>query len=107
MKHGEDTLNFHSEIPRLAQAVARQCCRLPLVLTTIARAMACKKTPQEWKYAIEVLQSSASKFPGMGDKAFPLLKYSKYSYDCLPTVGAVGLDPGPLTSRPLSTGCHD
>ncbi|KAJ9692603.1 hypothetical protein PVL29_011594 [Vitis rotundifolia] len=82
MKLGEDTLNFHPDIPKLAQVVAQECCGLPLVLTTMGRAMACKKTPQEWKYAIEVLQSSASKFPGMGDKVFPLLKYS---YDCLPT----------------------
>ncbi|KAJ9692582.1 hypothetical protein PVL29_011573 [Vitis rotundifolia] len=82
MKLGEDTLDFHPEIPELAQAVAQECCGLPLVLTTMGRAMACKKTPEEWKYAIKVLQSSASKFPGMGDKVFPLLKYS---YDCLPT----------------------
>ncbi|RVW30866.1 putative disease resistance protein [Vitis vinifera] len=82
MKLGEDTLDFHPEIPELAQAVAQECCGLPLVLTTMGRAMACKKTPEEWKYAIKVLQSSASKFPGMGNKVFPLLKYS---YDCLPT----------------------
>ncbi|KAJ9692589.1 hypothetical protein PVL29_011580 [Vitis rotundifolia] len=82
MKLGEDTLDFHPEIPELAQAVAQECCGLPLVLTTMGRAMACKKTREEWKYAIKVLQSSASKFPGMGDKVFPLLKYS---YDCLPT----------------------
>ncbi|WJZ94763.1 hypothetical protein VitviT2T_013593 [Vitis vinifera] len=82
MKLGEDTLDFHPEIPELAQAVAQECCGLPLVLTTMGRAMACKKTPEEWKYAIKVLRSSASKFPGMGDRVFPLLKYS---YDCLPT----------------------
>ncbi|KAJ9692577.1 hypothetical protein PVL29_011568 [Vitis rotundifolia] len=82
MKLGEDTLDFHPEIPELAQAVAQECCGLPLVLITMGRAMACKKTPQEWKYAIKVFQSSASKFPGMGDRVFPLLKYS---YDCLPT----------------------
>ncbi|KAJ9692607.1 hypothetical protein PVL29_011598 [Vitis rotundifolia] len=82
MKLVEDTLDFHPEIPELAQAVAQECCGLPLVLTTMSRAMACKKTPQEWKYAIKVFQSSASKFPGMGDRVFPLLKYS---YDCLPT----------------------
>ncbi|KAJ9692574.1 hypothetical protein PVL29_011565 [Vitis rotundifolia] len=82
MKLEEDTIDFHHEIPELAQAVAQECCVLPLVLTTMGRAMACKKTPEEWKYAIKVLQSSASKFPGMGNKVFPLLKYS---YDCLPT----------------------
>ncbi|KAL6334015.1 hypothetical protein AAG906_000068 [Vitis piasezkii] len=63
MKLGEDTLDFHPQIPELAQAVAQECCGLPLVLTTMGRGMACKKTPEEWKYAIKVLQSSASKFP--------------------------------------------
>ena len=81
-KLGEDTLDSHPEIPELAEVVALECCGLPLVLTTMGRAMACKKTPQEWTYAMKVLQSSASKFPGMGDRVFPLLKYS---YDCLPT----------------------
>ncbi|XP_034696376.1 disease resistance protein SUMM2-like [Vitis riparia] len=82
MKLGEDALNFHPDIPKLAQVVAQECCGLPLVLTTMGKAMACKKTPQEWKHAIRVFQSSASKLPGMGDRVFPLLKYS---YDCLPT----------------------
>nr|CAN80649.1 hypothetical protein VITISV_017542 [Vitis vinifera] len=82
MKLGEDTLDFHPEIPELAQAVAQECCGLPLVLTIMGRAMACKKTPEEWKYAIKVFQSSASKLPGIGDRVFPLLKYS---YDSLPT----------------------
>ena len=79
---GEDALKFHPEIPKLAQVVAQECCGLPLVLTTMGKAMACKKTPQEWKYAIRVFQSSASKLPGIGDRVFPLLKYS---YDSLPT----------------------
>ncbi|XP_034680826.1 disease resistance protein SUMM2-like [Vitis riparia] len=68
MKLGEDTLDFHPEIPELAQAVAQECCGLPLVLTTMGRAMACEKTPQEWKYAIKVVRSSASKFPGFLDE---------------------------------------
>ncbi|RVW81714.1 putative disease resistance protein [Vitis vinifera] len=79
---GEDALKFHPEIPKLAQVVAQECCGLPLVLTTMGKAMACKKTPQEWKHAIRVFQSSASKLPGIGDRVFPLLKYS---YDSLPT----------------------
>ncbi|KAJ9692606.1 hypothetical protein PVL29_011597 [Vitis rotundifolia] len=72
IKLGEDTLNFHPDIPKLAQVVAQECCGLPLVLTTMGRAMACKKTPQEWKYAIKVY----------GGQSVSSLKYS---YDCLPT----------------------
>ncbi|KAL6334030.1 hypothetical protein AAG906_000085 [Vitis piasezkii] len=71
MKLGENTLDFHPEIPELAQAVAQECCGLPLVLTTMGTAMACKKTPQEWKHAIRVWGRSVSSL--------------KYSYDCLPT----------------------
>ncbi|KAJ9692613.1 hypothetical protein PVL29_011604 [Vitis rotundifolia] len=79
---GEDTLNSDPEIPELAEIVARECCGLPLVIITIGRAMASKVTPQDWKHAIRVLQTSASKFPGMGDPVYPRLKYS---YDSLPT----------------------
>ena len=79
---GEDTLNSDPEIPEQAEIVARECCGLPLVIITIGRAMASKVTPQDWKHAIRVLQTSASKFPGMGDPVYPRLKYS---YDSLPT----------------------
>ncbi|XP_040943746.1 disease resistance protein SUMM2 [Gossypium hirsutum] len=48
---------------------------------TIGRAMASKKTPPEWEYAIEVLrQSAASVFPGVGKEMYPKLKFS---YDSL------------------------
>ncbi|XP_034696378.1 probable disease resistance protein At5g63020 [Vitis riparia] len=79
---GEDTLNSDPQIPELAEIVARECCGLPLVIITIGRAMASKVTPQDWKHAIRVLQTSASKFPGMEDPVYPRLKYS---YDSLPT----------------------
>ncbi|KAJ6298951.1 hypothetical protein OIU76_020006 [Salix suchowensis] len=52
-KVGDQTLCFHPGIPELARAVARECGGLPLALITIGRAMACKKTPQEWRHAIE------------------------------------------------------
>ncbi|KAJ4719040.1 Disease resistance protein [Melia azedarach] len=63
-KVGEDTLNCHPDILELAKTVAIECDGLPLALTTIGRAMACKKTPQEWSYAIEVLKirKSSSEF---------------------------------------------
>ncbi|MBA0569179.1 hypothetical protein Golob_006630, partial [Gossypium lobatum] len=41
--------------------------------------MACKTTPGEWKYAIEMLKRSA--LPKMENEVFPLLKFS---YDNLP-----------------------
>ncbi|KDO52318.1 hypothetical protein CISIN_1g048813mg, partial [Citrus sinensis] len=60
---------------------AKECGGLPLALITIGRAMACKKTPEEWTYAIEVLRTSSSQFPGLGNEVYPLLKFS---YDSLP-----------------------
>ncbi|PON87220.1 NB-ARC domain containing protein, partial [Trema orientale] len=75
-KVGEEALNVHPDIPDLAQIVAKECGGLPLALITIGRTMACKRTPQEWIYAIRVLSTSASNFSGMGDKVLPLLKFS-------------------------------
>ena len=79
---GEDTLNSHPEIPQLAETIVKECLGLPLALVTTGRTMACKKAPQEWKFAIKMLQSSSSSFPGMRDEVFSLLKFS---YDNLPS----------------------
>ncbi|XVF24830.1 hypothetical protein REPUB_Repub13aG0161700 [Reevesia pubescens] len=79
---GNEILASHPNIRELAQEVAKECGGLPLALITIGRAMACKKTPEEWEYAIEVLKRSANfVFPYMGEEVYPLLKFS---YDCLP-----------------------
>ncbi|XVF24827.1 hypothetical protein REPUB_Repub13aG0161400 [Reevesia pubescens] len=81
-KVGEETLDRHPDIRKLAEELAEECAGLPLALITIGRAMASKKTPEEWKYAIEVLRrSAASVFPGVGKEMYPKLKFS---YDCLP-----------------------
>ncbi|XP_052288509.1 probable disease resistance protein At5g63020 isoform X2 [Citrus sinensis] len=79
-KVGEETLNYHHDIPELAQMVAKECGGLPLALITIGRAMAYKTTPEEWRYAIQVLRRAASEFAGLGKEVYPLLKFS---YDSL------------------------
>ncbi|TYH86125.1 hypothetical protein ES332_D01G020800v1 [Gossypium tomentosum] len=80
-KVGSETLQLHPDIRKLAKAVVEECAGLPLALITIGRAMASKKTPPEWEYAIEVLrQSAASVFPGVGKEMYPKLKFS---YDSL------------------------
>ncbi|XP_008243865.1 PREDICTED: probable disease resistance protein At5g63020 [Prunus mume] len=81
-KVGKETLLLHPDIPEHAEIVAKECGGLPLALITVGRVMACKKTPQEWKHAVQVLRRVASEFSGMGDKVFPLLKFS---YDNLPS----------------------
>ncbi|TYI95746.1 hypothetical protein E1A91_D01G020000v1 [Gossypium mustelinum] len=81
-KVGSETLRMHPDICKLAETVVEECAGLPLALITIGRAMASKKTPREWEYAIEALrQSPASAFPRVGQEMYPKLKFS---YDCLP-----------------------
>lgn len=83
-KFGEETLDDHCNpcIRELAREVAKECGGLPLAIVTIARAMAFKYTAEEWKYAIDVLRrSSTYVFSDMGEKVYPLLKFS---YDSLP-----------------------
>ncbi|KAJ0099256.1 hypothetical protein Patl1_21864 [Pistacia atlantica] len=72
----------HPDIPQLAKVVAKECGGLPLALLTVSRAMSCKNTPQEWRYAANLLRNSASQFAGMGTEVYPLLKFS---YDSLPS----------------------
>ncbi|TYG66102.1 hypothetical protein ES288_D06G240700v1 [Gossypium darwinii] len=76
---GYETLNSHPDIPNLAKQVAERCGGLPLALITIGRAMACKTTLGDWKYAIEMLKRCA--LSKMENEVFPLLKFS---YDNLP-----------------------
>ncbi|XP_044485513.1 probable disease resistance protein At5g63020 [Mangifera indica] len=80
-KVGRETLDSDPGILELAKLVAKECGGLPLALITIGRAMSYKKTPEEWKYATQVLRRASSKFPGMEKEVYPLLKFS---YDCLP-----------------------
>ncbi|XVE80426.1 hypothetical protein DITRI_Ditri14bG0138600 [Diplodiscus trichospermus] len=81
-KVAEGRLDGNPSIRELAHEVAKVCKGLPLALVTIARAMACKNTVGEWKYAIEVLRRSSScVLPDMGEEVYPLLKFS---YDSLP-----------------------
>ncbi|XP_058074713.1 disease resistance protein SUMM2-like [Magnolia sinica] len=79
-KVGEEAMNSHREILGLAELVAEECCGLPLALITIGRAMASKKTPEEWKYAITALRRAPSEISGMEDEVLFRLKFS---YDSL------------------------
>ncbi|XP_006286837.2 probable disease resistance protein At1g63360 [Capsella rubella] len=76
MKVGQTTLGRDPGIPVLAKEVAKKCSGLPLALNSIGETMSSKKTVQEWRNAIDVLNSYAAEFSGMEDKILPLLKYS-------------------------------
>ncbi|XP_058074778.1 disease resistance protein RPS5-like [Magnolia sinica] len=91
---GDEAMISHRDIPSLAMKVAKECKGLPRALITIGRAMACKKTPQEWEHAISVLSTSKppseisvlstskppSEISGMDDE---MLLRLKFSYDNL------------------------
>ncbi|EOY25854.1 NBS-LRR type disease resistance protein [Theobroma cacao] len=80
-KVGEETLDSHPNTRGLAKQVAAKRGGLPLALITIGRAMACKKMPHNWKYAIEVLKKFSHKLARMDQQVYSLLKFS---YDSLP-----------------------
>ncbi|XP_010654604.1 probable disease resistance protein At5g63020 [Vitis vinifera] len=75
-KVGENILNSHPDIKRLAKIVVEECEGLPLALVVIGRSMASRKTPREWEQALQVLKSYPAEFSGMGDHVFPILKFS-------------------------------
>ncbi|KAH9715235.1 putative disease resistance protein [Citrus sinensis] len=60
-KVGEETLDSHLDIPKLAHTLAKECGGLPLALITTG--LGCKKSQEEWSYAIEILRRSASELP--------------------------------------------
>ena len=48
-KVGENVLNSHLNIKRLAKIVVKECKGLPLALIIIGLSMANRKTPREWE----------------------------------------------------------
>ncbi|XP_021715072.1 disease resistance protein RPS2-like [Chenopodium quinoa] len=69
-----DIIN-NSDLKPYAEAIVKRCGGLPLALITIGRAMANRKTEEEWKYAIEALDNAPSELRGMQD-VFTILKFS-------------------------------
>ncbi|CAL5385477.1 unnamed protein product [Camellia sinensis] len=79
-KVGENTLNSHPDIPKLAERVVEECKGLPLALIAIGRAMTRKNEPRDWERAIEKMKKIPSSFSCMNDDVFRVLKFS---YDSL------------------------
>ncbi|CAA7019670.1 unnamed protein product [Microthlaspi erraticum] len=63
IKVGKITLESHPDILELACKVAKKCRGLPLALNIIGETMACQRTVQEWRHAVDVLTSSGAEFP--------------------------------------------
>ncbi|KAF9669841.1 hypothetical protein SADUNF_Sadunf13G0006400 [Salix dunnii] len=79
-KVGEDTLDIHPEIPRLAETIAKMCKGLPLALIIVGRAMAFRKTLSEWHDSIKALSRATAEFPFTPYHDFVLVKFG---YDSL------------------------
>ncbi|KAI5386402.1 disease resistance protein RPS5 isoform X1 [Lathyrus oleraceus] len=80
-KVGDETLKCHSEIPKLAREMAKECRGLPLALITVGSAMAGVGSFEAWMVAKNNLRSSHWTASDFEDKVFHILKFS---YDKLP-----------------------
>ncbi|KAF3453531.1 hypothetical protein FNV43_RR03971 [Rhamnella rubrinervis] len=68
------------QIKPFAEAVARECCGLPLAIITMGSSMRGKTMVELWKHALNKLQSSAPCIGGIKNKVYCPLKWS---YDSL------------------------
>ncbi|XP_058730908.1 probable disease resistance protein At5g63020 isoform X2 [Vicia villosa] len=80
-KVGPETLKCHTEIPKLAHEMAKECGGLPLALITVGSAMAGVESFEAWMAAKNNLRSSPWTASNLKDKVFNILKFS---YDKLP-----------------------
>ncbi|KAI9107495.1 hypothetical protein K1719_021532 [Acacia pycnantha] len=82
MKAGEETLNSHPNIPRLAKKMAKECKGLPLALIVLGSSMA-GVSVEVWEDSMKNLTSSSWTALDLETKVFSILKYS---YDKLDAV---------------------
>ncbi|XP_010250007.1 PREDICTED: disease resistance protein At4g27190-like isoform X2 [Nelumbo nucifera] len=68
------------DIEPIAKAVSRECCGLPLAITTVGKAMREKNKIELWRNALSELQKSAPYIKGIEKEVFLPLKWS---YDSL------------------------
>lgn len=77
-KAGEVASSEH--VKPIAEAVARECCGLPLALIIVGTAMRGKAKVELWKHALKQMQRSVPRIRGVRDKVYSPLKWS---YDSL------------------------
>ncbi|KAL4613908.1 hypothetical protein ACB092_07G016300 [Castanea dentata] len=68
------------EIKPLAEAIVKECCRLPLAIITVGAAMRKKTKVELWRHALKELQRSV---PSIGGIEVEVYKPLKLSYDSL------------------------
>ncbi|RWV82846.1 hypothetical protein GW17_00055615 [Ensete ventricosum] len=78
---GEEMIDSHPGVRRQAEILVRKCGGLPLALIAVARALASKRSPEEWKHAVAIMNSDPAQLPGIAEH---VLRPLKLSYDLLP-----------------------
>ncbi|CAL9165384.1 unnamed protein product [Musa hybrid cultivar] len=78
---GEEMIDSHPGIRRQAEILVRKCGGLPLALIAVARALASKRSLEEWKHAVAIMNSDPAQLPGIAEH---VLRPLKLSYDLLP-----------------------
>nr|CDH30700.1 putative disease resistance protein [Cercis chinensis] len=78
---GEETLNYHQDIPRLAEEIVLKCKGLPLALITVGSAMAGVNSIKACEDTRNQLSYSPLKGSDLENDVFSILKFS---YDRLP-----------------------
>ncbi|CAL4961864.1 unnamed protein product [Urochloa decumbens] len=73
---GADLVLSSLEMRAYAEELAKNCGGLPCALVTVARAMASKRTVQEWKHATMALSTTPWQVAGMVDDVLSPLKNS-------------------------------
>ncbi|KAM3693841.1 hypothetical protein ACJW31_07G014800 [Castanea mollissima] len=68
------------EIKPLAEAIVKECCRLPLAIITVGAAMRKKTKVELWRHALKELQRSVPSIEGIEAEVYKPLKLS---YDSL------------------------
>jgi len=84
---GAELVGSSSEMQAYAEELAKNCGGLPCALVTVARAMASKRTVQEWKHATMAVSRRPWEVAGMVDDVLSPLKssYDRFCDDGLKT----------------------
>uniref|UniRef100_A0A7N2N248 AAA+ ATPase domain-containing protein n=1 Tax=Quercus lobata TaxID=97700 RepID=A0A7N2N248_QUELO len=92
------------EIKPLAEAIVKECCRLPLAIITVGAAMRKKTKVELWKHALNQLQRSVPSIEGIEAEVYKPLRLS---YDSLQGEGQnwEGMDEGISLIENLKDSC--
>ncbi|EOA12901.1 hypothetical protein CARUB_v10025875mg [Capsella rubella] len=67
---------FDGEVIDYAKKIAAKCCGLPIAVEVIGKTLASKTTVDQWRRALETLESYPSEFKGTEEGIFQVLKLS-------------------------------